>query len=532
MKNKKIANPWERRDFLEFLGKSSMAGILLSTPFLSSCQSLFRGGANGLSPSRKDEVELIEGLNYRILLEAGDSIGKNELFGYNNDYIAFLPKNENEAHLWVNHETVTPFLLNGRARGSTPTRKQFQQEARMVGGSYTKLIKKDGQWIADKNSKDNFSLNGLSRIPFAKGEKIRGAKSAIGTLANCSGGVTPWGSILTCEENYRYFVGEVSFDKDGQRTMNSQVNAYKWDKHHKVPPEHYGWVVEVDPNKKTAKKLTALGRFEHEGACVVKSKSGRLVVYMGDDSPNQCIYKFISKSKNSLEVGELFVADFQRKKWVSLDRNKSLLLQSEFKSQQDVLIRTREAAALMGGTPMNRPEDIERDPLTGDIIVALTNNALENDYHGQLLKIREKNNDCMAMDFESETLLAGGEKNGFACPDNLVFAPNGDLWFTVDIAEEKMNTDEYKAFGNNALYHVPRKGSYAGEAIRVANAPIDAEFTGPYFSPDGHTLFLSVQHPGRMSSETNGLTSHWPHGGDNKPKPAVIAITGPYLSQK
>ena len=89
-----------------------------------------------------------------------------------------------------------------------------------------------------------------------------------------------------------------------------------------------------------------------------------------------------------------------------------------------------------------------------------------------------------------------------------------------------MNKYPYKAFKNNGLFYVPLEGPMAGKAFQVASAPIDAELTGPYFAPDGETLFLSVQHPGERSAKGNGVTSHWPDGADSTPRPSVVQISG------
>jgi secreted PhoX family phosphatase len=94
-----------------------------------------------------------------------------------------------------------------------------------------------------------------------------------------------------------------------------------------------------------------------------------------------------------------------------------------------------------------------------------------------------------------------------------------------------MNRDEhYKAFGNNGLFVYNAKDDIV---VQVASAPMDAEFTGPFFSPDGKSLFLSVQHPGETSKSTNpdSLTSHWPEGGNKIPRSAVIVISGPTLDK-
>jgi len=141
----------------------------------------------------------------------------------------------------------------------------------------------------------------------------------------------------------------------------------------------------------------------------------------------------------------------------------------------------------------------------------------------------ENDNDPLALRFDYDIFMAGGPETGFACPDNLAFDPAGNLWMTSDISGSRIGAGEYESFGNNGLFFIPMQGEQAGQVVQVASAPVDAELTGPSFSPDGKTLFLSVQHPGERSSAQRGLTSHWPDGGDTIPRPSVVTITGPAL---
>ena len=125
--------------------------------------------------------------------------------------------------------------------------------------------------------------------------------------------------------------------------------------------------------------------------------------------------------------------------------------------------------------------------------------------------------------------MAGGKETGFACPDNMAFDVAGNLWFTSDMSGSLMHQEPYTDFKNNGLFLVPRTGPKAGEVLQIASAPSDAELTGPFFAPNGKTLFLSVQHPGEYSPNLEELTSHWPDGGDAIPRSAVVAISGDTL---
>ena len=146
-------------------------------------------------------------------------------------------------------------------------------------------------------------------------------------------------------------------------------------------------------------------------------------------------------------------------------------------------------------------------------------------------KIEEFNEMHDSLTFKGSTYIVGGEENGFSCPDNLAFDHSGNLWITSDMSGSAMNKEEkpYMAFKNNSLFVIPRYGKDAGKVIRVASAPRDAEFTGPWFSSDGETLFLSVQHPGEQTIDIQNPTSKWPFDMDGIPKPSVVAIKGDLL---
>ena len=330
-------------------------------------------------------------------------------------------------------------------------------------------------------------------IPLISEIPIQGRTMAKGTLANCAGGITPWKTLLTCEENYDGFVGEVSFD-NGVRQYHRQ-SRYDWTKYETFIPEHYGWVVEIHPFTGKAKKLTALGRFAHEGALNVLAKDGRTVVYMGDDREDQFIYKFIAAEKGSLDKGELFVADTEKGQWLSLSWEKSDTLKKYFRNQTDVLIQTRKAAEIVGATPQDRPEGMAIHPKTGEIFISCSNNQDRQRPFGKILKISEHNNDHLSLNFQASNFVVGGKQFNFASPDNLVFDRHGNLWCTTDTSGKDLNNGSYYGMGGNALYIIATQGTQAGIPVRIGSAPAGAEFTGPTFI-DPHTLLLSLQHPG------------------------------------
>lgn len=514
----------KRRSFIKFLGKGVVVSPVASS-LLSACTSggeYLTSPLNGMRSTARDEVILAEGLTYDMLIKYGEPFGEGLFFGYNNDYIAFLPESDDSGMLWVNHESVNPYLEPGYDPDKARLRKIISQEMSDVGGSFFRVRKSGGSWQVVRDDEANDKLTATDRIPFEWEQKVAGADGAIGTLANCSGGVTPWGTILTCEENYEFFYGD-----HNHLSGQYEPSPLEWEVFYpRNRTEHYGWVVEYDPKTKSAKKHIGLGRFAHECATVQELPDGRVVVYSGDDQNGGCLYKYISSTPGKIFPGQLYVGDFSKGEWVPISLEQIELVR-KFANETEMLIRCREAAILVGGTPLDRPEDIEIDPLDGSILMALTNNKPDENYFGSMMRINETDG-YDGLSFSYDTFLTGGEETGFACPDNLVFDPAGNLWFTSDISGKDINLPPYQAFGNNGLFVVPRHGVNAGKVIQMASAPNDAEFTGPCFGPDG-SLFLSVQHPGETSPGPWELTSNWPDGPGTIPKPGVIVIKGALL---
>jgi uncharacterized protein len=198
----------------------------------------------------------------------------------------------------------------------------------------------------------------------------------------------------------------------------------------------------------------------------------------------------------------------------------------------------------------NRPEDVEVQDETGHVFVAFTNNSTVRDVHGAVRRIVEDGDDPEATTFTWTDFANGGPtgrpaagEQGFSCCDNLVFDNEEDLWVVTDISSGTLNRPgplQYHA--NNALFYVPTSGPNAGIAFRFGNMPVEAEGTGPYFTPDERTLFLNVQHPGEVTEASTSTvafgdianySSWWPAGDKSAgrtqatPRPATVAITRP-----
>jgi secreted PhoX family phosphatase len=491
-----------------------------------------------IDSSSEDSFILPDGYRYDIIRTWGDKINSNEYFGYNNDFVGYLPidlpeggSNSNDGLLVVNHEYPSPLFINNYTdedfrKGRKKTWEEVEAEKSSVGISVFRVSRTDGRWGFAEDESLNRMIDANTRIEICGNAKNMLGEFARGTLANCSGGFTPWGTYLSGEENFQdYFVSD-------------EVWEYRWndaDKDFNV--EHYGWVVEIDPFDKNSipKKRTSLGRFRHENVAIGISNGRKVVAYMGDDKVNECVYKFISNnsyyendrnnSKDILDNGNLYVADFLNNKWQLLDFEMRPELKNNFSSQADVLINCDKSSKLVGGTECNRPEDIEVSPLDKSVFIAFTNNSKKKDYDGSIVRIIENNNDPGSLEFEWEVFATGGVESGFSCPDNLTFDSKGNLWVLSDVSTSKLNKGRYAPFKNNSMFMIPTSGEHRGKAFRFASGPVDSELCGGTFTPDESTMFISVQHPGENSLTQESPTSRWPYYGNDMPRPAVVAVT-------
>jgi len=231
----------------------------------------------------------------------------------------------------------------------------------------------------------------------------RGAKP-LGTINNCSHGVTPWNTYLTCEENFNgYFQVDAGAYTAEQAELTARYGVggdrNNWATHddrfvvtpgEPNEPNRFGWVVEIDPFAPHSKpvKRTALGRLKHESAYVHAARGGRVVVYTGDDQVNEHVYKFVSsrswksaraQGRSALDEGTLYVAKFNDDgsgDWLPLVHGRNgLTAANGFSDEGDVLVKTRLAASAVGATRMDRPEWVSVDPNTGMVYLTLTNNV-------------------------------------------------------------------------------------------------------------------------------------------------------------
>jgi hypothetical protein len=354
-------------------------------------------------------------------LQIGDNHDAMHFFGFKS---ADGSERSDSGLLVINHEYINPEYYY--APGTDPanwllpfTAEKARKGLAGHGISVVEVRRKsDGGWESVRGSAYNRRITGYTPMEItgpARGHELlrtaadpAGAQ-VLGTLNNCAAGVTPWGTYLTCEENFNGYFGW-----NGSRTASAPENRYGIAKDgfgylwHTVDPRfdvnanpnepnRFGWVVEIDPFTPggTPKKRTALGRFKHENAEVVIAGNGRVIVYMGDDERNDYIYKFVSagtyapgaaSNANLLDSGTLYVGRFEAGAvagdrigtgtWVPLVFGQGGLDEANgFSSQADVLIRARQAADRVGATMMDRPEWIAANPKkSGEIYIALTNN--------------------------------------------------------------------------------------------------------------------------------------------------------------
>jgi secreted PhoX family phosphatase len=587
---------------------------------LGARMALAAGGPSTLTFTEAERVigaglQVAPGYRAEVLIRWGDPVaadapafdphaltadGQALQFGYNNDFIAYmpLPKGSTSADhglLCVNNEFISAQLMwsgipDAKATGKM-TAAQVAVAMQANGHSIVEVRKRGGRWQVVTGSPYARRITATTPMgvagPAAGHRRFRTradhlGRSIIGTFANCAGGKTPWGTVLTCEENFQeYFGGDV--EKSDQAAHHRRYGLAKrnrdpWHKFDdrfdvaKEPnePNRFGWIVEIDPYDPRSRpvKRTALGRFKHEGAATWVDGTGRAVVYSGDDEEFQCLYRFVTTgrydpgneaaNRDLLDTGTLSVARFEddgTMRWLPLVFGRSPLTSANgFESQGDVVIEARRAAELVGATPMDRPEDVEVNPVNGRVYVMLTKNNKRSESDadaanprgpnpfGHILELLPPGADGSrnhgAESYRWELFLMAGDPSAagsgaayhpalsdrgwLAMPDNCAFDPKGRLWIATD-----QGNDQLKNRIPDGLYGCDVDG--AGRALTrfFFGCPRGAELCGPEFTPDGRTLFVAVQHPGgEKGSSFEAPSTRWPDfDPDTPPRPAVVAIT-------
>ena len=301
---------------------------------------------------------------------------------------------------------------------------------------------------------DNNAIGGTTNIVLDKSSKnvIKEYLSLSGTHDNCSGGVTPWGTWLTCEENIRKKKGNT------------------------IP---HGYVFEVDPKKQSLNNpvpLKNMGRFYHEAVAFDKFQNA----YLTEDRSDGLIYKFVPKKLNSLNKGELFALKIKNKKDSRNWSNQSIEINKRYSTEwvkiEDVDPdddTMRYEGLMKGATPFSRPEGIisGKDSL---YICCTSGGPLKR---GQIWKINpiNKNESYIELWYEIQ------DKISLNMPDNIVVAPWGDLI----VCEDNSKINRLWGITTQGKPYLIAQNSYSG-----------AEFAGVCFSPFDNTLFVNLQQRG------------------------------------
>ena len=516
-----------------------------------------------------------------------------EQFGDNNDGMSFFPfpDDPDRALMAINNE-YTNYRYLFEHGGLPVSEADVHKALANEGVSVIEVRRANGHWQFVQGSRFNRRIHGSSPLRFsgpAAGDALlktaadpSGLK-VLGTFQNCANGKTPWGTYLTCEENFTDCFGcsapeqplSAAQKRYGVTPASKDVGWHPHDERFDVsrhPNElnRHGWVVEIDPfdPQSVPVKRTALGRFKHENAAVSETRDGRAVVYMGDDERGEFIYKFISRdridhanpkaNRDLLDHGTLYVARFDAGdgnpdhpkgtgEWVALTHGQpGLDAASGFASQAQVLVQARLAASALKATRMDRPEWIVVSPLDGRVYCTLTNNSKrgedgqpaggpnprEKNVYGQILRWNEQAGDHGAMAFEWDLfVIAGnpvshpeGAKRGSAnvTARNMFNSPDGlgfDAAGRLWILTDG-DTSNAADFAGMGNNQMLAADPATGEIRRFMVGPVGCEVTGIAFAPDYRTLFVGIQHPGEAGGST--FPEHLPNG---KPRSSVMAIT-------
>ncbi len=598
------------------LNNSGVAKGLLADSHFSTAEvksMLARPSFAAVAINRSNQITVPAGYTARVMFAWGEPIGANgpayldgglnsgadqeQQIGMHHDGIHYFPivnrpLREQRGLLVMNHEYIDqpqmhrngPTTVNG-VRVADEVRKEIAAH----GVSVLEIVQRGGVWQRAFSFRDR-RITGATPMeitgPLRGNAKLRTTFSptgteARGTLNNCGNGFTPWGTYLTCEENWAgYFVNRdatrprehtrfgvpSSASRYGWETVEPRFNAStvgaNAESDFRNEPNTFGYIVEIDPFNPTSipKKRTAMGRFAHEGCVFAQPVVGKPVVfYSGDDSQNEYIYKFVTRGVyvpflgvvDLLESGTLYVAKFDDNgsgTWLALDVNdaafraRATAANVVFADQADVLLNTRLAADVAGATKMDRPEWGAIDPANGEVYFTLTNNSSRTaaqvapanprgpNPFGHIIRWRETGNDPAATSFTWNLfVLSGPQDNSRILPatqnrplnaDGIHASPDG-LWFDragLLWIQTDMSGSQL-ATGPFGNNAMLAANPVTGDIRRFLIGPVGCEVTGIIYSGDMRTAFVNIQHPGEDG------TLGWPDGGSTRGRSATVVVT-------
>lgn len=569
-------------------------------------------------PAEIDAMTVPSGYTWKPIIRWGDPLfpatptfditaqtpeAQAQQFGYNSDYLDIVADPSGKTGVLVNnHEYVNPQLMFPPTADAAELRRRGDIYKAAQGMSVVDIRRRKvgdpWEYVVGGGRNRRITVETVFELtgPAAGSDLVKTAadpqgRRVKGTLGNCAGGTTPWGTILSGEENFNgYFAWAADTPAQKRYSSSSTTSTStgweqydpRFDAHNPGyvnEPNRFGYIVEIDPQNasSTPRKHTAMGRFKHEGANIHVASDGRVVAYMGDDERHDYLYKFVSKNRISgsrkknltlLSEGDLYVAKFSGDSpaseitgtgtlptdgafdgsgiWIPLTRGGKSAVAGF--SIEEVLVYTRLAADAVGATKMDRPEDVEPNPVTGKIYVALTNNSrrtavdeanpITGNRYGHVLELTETAGHSGTTFGWSVLLLCGDPATfenayfaGFpkelvspiSCPDNVAFDSAGDLWISTDGAPSTIG------YGDG-LFKVPLTGEERGHVQQFLSVPRDAETCGPVIHDKEGLVFVAVQHPGEDGTFTEPRSLFPDYGstasGDvaTAPRPAVVQV--------
>ena len=568
-------------------GAAAMGTLLSSTSAHAAGHAASRFAFTPIAIQTGGTVQVPEGYQWSVLIRYGDPLfsdapefshgetlpadGADRVFGENTDGMHLFEIDGHEV-IAVNSEYVNIDVNLIGTAGEVQTADDVKVLQKLQGVTVMEVAREAGGWQVVVDSPFNRRITHLTEMriagPAAGHELMKTSADpdgtlALGTMNNCGSGKTPWGTYLTCEENFNGYFGSsdeaVELPADFKRYGIGFKGRYGYENHDprydlaQEPNEPYrhGYVTEIDPSdaSSTPVKRTALGRFKHENAACTLAPDGRVVVYMGDDERGEYMYKYVSNGTYApgkptdglLDDGSLFAAKFNwdgTGEWVELTPETTGGM-----SEAEIRIKTRVAATAAGATTMDRPEWVAVNPTAAEGYCALTDegkvrtnaageamtpnapNPRELNNYGQIVRWYPANDDHGTAAFRWDLFVMAGnpvvgegaykgtpnvtQGNMFNSPDGMMFDSAGILWIQTDGNDS--NEGEFEGMGNNQML---AGDPVTGEIARFMTGPKGAEITGLTWSADRRTMFVGIQHP----------DAPFPDGEGMLPRSSIVAV--------